>query len=161
MRWLVISDTHRSLNNAFKVIDDIHDKIDGIIHLGDLVEDVEMLKRRYPNTDIYNVPGNCDYIFTGDVDEKLLVLGGKRIFITHGHKYGVNSGIYRLALRGKELNADCCLYGHTHVPLLEYDENMLIMNPGSISSPRGNSTFNYGVLIVEDDEIRASLVKFE
>ena len=39
MRLLVISDTHGDISKVCKVVNEIKDLIDGIIHLGDIVED--------------------------------------------------------------------------------------------------------------------------
>jgi hypothetical protein len=159
MRLLVISDTHRSLANVYKVINDIYDMIDGIIHLGDVADDVALIKHRFPDLPVYNVLGNCDWGDTSAKEEAVLNIEGKRIFITHGHNYGVNSGIYRLSLRGREVKADCCLYGHTHVPLVEYDGDMVIMNPGSLSQPRGGSRYSYGMLIIDESGLRVSTLE--
>lgn len=161
MRILVISDTHRYLANVYNVISDIYDKIDGIIHLGDVEDDVELIRHRFPDIPIYNVPGNCDHCFNIAEEDKVIVLNGKRIFLTHGHRYGVGGGVYRLFCRGRELGADCCLFGHTHVPYLSEEEGIIIMNPGSLTQPRGGSGYSYGMLIFDDDGLRASLVNYE
>jgi hypothetical protein len=135
--------------------------IDGIIHLGDVVEDVDLIKHRFPDIPVYNVLGNCDWGNTSAKEEAVITLEGKKILLTHGHNYYVQSGVYRLALRGAEIGADCCLFGHTHIPFLDYEGNMVIMNPGSLSQPRGNSSYNYGMLIIEDGTLRASLVELD
>jgi hypothetical protein len=38
--------------------------------------------------------------------------------------------------RGRELNADIVLFGHTHQQLVEKEDDMILMNPGSISLPK-------------------------
>ena len=43
-------------------------------------------------------------------------VGKNKLFVTHGHAYGVKSGLGRLAERAKTLGADVVLYGHTHIP---------------------------------------------
>lgn len=158
MKLLVISDTHRVLHRVYKVIEDIKNQIDGIIHCGDVVEDVDLLINRYSNLKFYNVKGNCDY-GTGVTSEKVFVIGGKRIFVTHGHNYSVNYGIDRLCYRAMELEADACLYGHTHIPLIEKYNNILVMNPGSLVLPRGNSKPSYGILKIEEN-VSGSIVEY-
>lgn len=44
MRLLVISDTHGDISKVCKVVNEIKDLIDGIIHLGDIVEDADKLR---------------------------------------------------------------------------------------------------------------------
>lgn len=39
--------------------------------------------------------------------------------------------------KGEELGANIILFGHTHVPLILEEDNIRIMNPGSVSYPRG------------------------
>jgi putative phosphoesterase len=37
---------------------------------------------------------------------------------------------------GLEQDAEVVMFGHTHTPCLKYEQNMTILNPGSISLPR-------------------------
>ena len=55
MRILVISDTHRNLSRVYKVINDIIDKIEVVIHCGDVVEDADAIRHRYSDLRVYNV----------------------------------------------------------------------------------------------------------
>lgn len=160
MKLLVISDTHRSLYKVYSTIDSIKDMIDGVIHCGDIVDDVDILKNRYPNLRFYNVRGNCDY-GCGAEDEKVITFGGKKIFITHGHNYSVGYNLMRLCYRAEELQVDACVFGHTHIPVLENYNGIVIMNPGSLALPRGNSVPSYGILTVENDIIRGSIVEYK
>ena len=49
-----------------------------------------------------------------------------------------------------ENDCDIALFGHIHVPVDEEWEGIRILNPGSISRPRGGSKKSY--LILEMDE---------
>lgn len=160
MRILVISDTHGNLSKVYKVINSISDKIDAVIHCGDVVEDVDILKARYPNLSFYNVRGNCDY-GSAVPNEDIFVLGGKSFFVTHGDLYGVNWSIDRLCYKGAEIGADVCLYGHTHIPLIDNYNGIVILNPGSLSAPRGNSTYSYGIIKIEDGVVTPSIVEYK
>lgn len=160
MRILVISDTHRNLSNVYRVINAIEDKIDAVIHCGDVVEDVSALKARYSKLKIYNVRGNCDY-GSSVANEDVFVLGGKKFFVTHGDMYGVNWSIDRLCYKGAEIGADVCLYGHTHIPIIENYQGIVIMNPGSLSSPRGGSKYSYGIINIEDGVVTPSIVEYK
>lgn len=160
MRILVISDTHRNLSKVYRVINAIADKIDAVIHCGDVVEDVDALKARYPDLRFYSVRGNCDY-GSAVPNEDIFVLGEKRFFVTHGDLYGVNWSVDRLCYKGAEVGADVCLYGHTHVPFIDNYNGIVILNPGSLSAPRGNSTYSYGIIKVEDGIITPSIVEYK
>ncbi|MGN1318836.1 MAG: metallophosphoesterase family protein [Lachnospirales bacterium] len=160
MKILVISDTHRVLNKVYNVIDCIKDNISAVIHCGDVCEDVDILKHRYKDLPIYNVKGNCDYGCSVP-SEEVVTLGGKKIFITHGHLYSVNYDISRLCYKGAELGVDVCVFGHTHIPVIEYYNGITILNPGSLTSPRGGSKPSYGILTIENGVLRASIVEYK
>lgn len=160
MKILVISDTHGNLSKVYKVINSISNIIDGVIHCGDIVEDADSLRIKYPNLKIYNVRGNCDY-GSSVPNEDVFVLGGKKFFVTHGDLYGVNWGIDRLCYKGAEIGADVCLYGHTHIPYIDNYNGIVILNPGSLSAPRGNSTYSYGIIKIEDSVVTPSIVEYK
>lgn len=148
MKILVLSDSHRVMRNVYTVIEMLKDKIDAVIHLGDVLIDAEKIKEYYPNLKLFNVAGNCDF-GTLEQSQKILEAGGKRIFITHGHRYNVKGSLSSLAYAALQDNADICLYGHTHFPLITKIDNLIIMNPGSISSPRGISVCSYGIIDID------------
>ncbi|MBR1735512.1 MAG: metallophosphoesterase [Firmicutes bacterium] len=157
MKILVLSDSHGSLGNAYHIIDKIKTEIYAIIHLGDYARDADTLRLKYPDMKVYSVVGNCDYSSYDDT-ERIINLSGIRIFITHGHTYHVNSGIMRLAYAAMEKEADIALYGHTHSALIAREDELLIMNPGSISSPRGTPVCSYGILDIEDGFANAKVM---
>lgn len=154
-RILVVSDTHGNIEPIYENVKD--ENLDLIIHLGDNWKDGFKLSEML-NTKISYVMGNCDYLY-GEVDEeKLIEINGKRIFFTHGHRYGVKMNLTSLFYRGKELDADLVLYGHTHIPYLNESEGMIILNPGSPSLPRGRSSASYSILNI-DEEIKIDMIK--
>lgn len=132
----VISDTHR-MEKYINLAKDLIKDADILIHLGDNVEDVELLQQNF-NGDIYAVKGNCDYsnIYP---KERIIEIKGKKIYITHGDLYGVKYGMNNIYYKGKEVEADVVLFGHTHQPIIEKENNMILMNPGSISLPRSKN----------------------
>ncbi len=82
------------------------------------------------------VRGNGDYGHTEYNEDEIIEFKGKKFLLTHGHKYNVQNGITNLYYKGLELGANIVLFGHTHIPIIEKIENMIIMNPGSPSLPR-------------------------
>lgn len=45
--------------------------------------------------------------------------------------------LIQFTIEVEEVDADIVLYGHTHIPMIKHEGDMLIMNPGSVSSGRG------------------------
>lgn len=149
MKILVMSDSHRDLTSARNVVKTIGSQIDLIVHLGDCEDDVKQLMMEYPDYKFEYVVGNCD--FGSDYDlYKLLEIEKVKIFITHGHRYGVKWGYERISYAGEEKGADIVLFGHTHMPVIENLGKIKIMNPGSISQPRGINVASYGILNIDD-----------
>ena len=46
--------------------------------------------------------------------------GGKRVFFSHGHMYGVKVGLEQFLEGARNVKADIALFGHTHRPMLDY-----------------------------------------
>lgn len=156
MRIAVVSDTHRG-NKYINLAKNYIKNADILIHLGDNTDDVEELTRGFEG-EVYSVRGNCDY-GSNMPSEQIVEVEGKRIFITHGHNYGVKYSLNNIYYRAKELNADIVLFGHTHEALVLEEDGILFMNPGSISLPRrGGRCIGY---IEIDENIDAYLKKIE
>lgn len=62
---------------------------------------------------------------------KVMELEGKRILMTHGHRYGVKSGYLRAVYAAKEQQADILLFGHTHRAECFQEEGLWVLNPGA------------------------------
>ena len=133
MRYLIISDTHNSTYYLNKVLSTVG-KLDGLFHLGDF-DGHEYDIQAMVDCDTFMVGGNNDFFC--DLDRQMLIeVGTYRIFMTHGHRYGVNYGHERILEAGKELAAIVVMYGHTHRPIITQMEGIYLVNPGSISQPR-------------------------
>jgi putative phosphoesterase len=134
-----------------KVISKIKD-IDMIIHLGDLVKDALKLREQYKEIPVELVPGNNDWTreFTS---EKILLLEGKKIFITHGHQYNVKYDYQRIISKGKSIKADAVFFGHTHIAEEMFSDGMLVLNPGSISIPHQSERPTYSLVEIRDNKV--------
>lgn len=150
MKILIISDTHRNINNAVRVIECIKQSISAIIHLGDCDKDAERIMKLYPEIPMYYVYGNCDFC-SATVAQQIISFNRVKVFITHGHKYDVKWEYDKLAYAARENQAQVALFGHTHMAVIKYIDNILLMNPGSISLPRDNYIPKYGILDINDD----------
>ena len=137
LKILVLSDSHRAIGAMYDAA--ILEDPDAIMHLGDHVSDAEDMVR-----------GNCD--FGAQAPETILTeLGGVRLFLTHGHLFGVKSGMSRLKLEADRVGADIALFGHTHRPFLEEDGGVWYMNPGAARDGR------YGVIEMKDGAFTCEL----
>ena len=88
--------------------------------------------------------------------QQLVTIGSKKIFITHGHTFGVRLSRERLALYAKKAGADIAVFGHTHECCDEYILGVHVFNPGSM----GYYPRTYGVIDIENDEIHTKIFKY-
>ena len=157
MRIGAVSDSHGNLYMLDKAISSMGN-VDMIIHIGDHYKDIIKVNEKYKKPIEY-VVGNND--FKGQADyEKTIVIQGKRIFLTHGHRYNIYYGINRLYYKGLEENADVVVFGHTHVQHIERAGDMLLLNPGSTSLPRDNKPGCLIININDNGEIDIEPIKF-
>lgn len=147
MRILVISDSHGKNDDVKQVIEQVG-KIDLFIHLGDIERGPDYI-REMANCETHMIAGNNDYdIALPDNDS--FMIGEKKVFITHGHRFYVGSGVERLREYALENGYDLVMYGHTHVPFLDIGEKVTILNPGSLSYPRQDGRQHTFMLIEVD-----------
>lgn len=145
---VIISDSHGDLSNVRKIMDK-EQSVQQVIHLGDLIGQ-EMQLKEICGCGIRLVKGNCDY-YAGNPVSDVLEIGTNRIFITHGHHYGVNFGLDRLCFAAKENQCNIAMYGHTHVPENSVYGGVIIVNPGSVSQPRQlNHKPTYAVMEIDE-----------
>jgi len=165
LKLIFISDIHgsaRAMNFMEKVFGEL--KPDYIVILGDELyhgprnplpngydpKETARILNKY-STKIIAVCGNCD----AQVDQMMLdypimadysqiVMKERKIFLTHGH-------IYNPENMPKLNKGDIFVSGHTHIPVLEEKNGIYIINPGSISLPKGDNLPSYA--IYEQNEI--------
>ena len=160
MKWMIASDLHgsavtcRSLFDAFD-----REGADRLLLLGDLLyhgprndlpdsyapkEVISLLSQR--KDALFCVRGNCDT----EVDQMvlpfpimapyaLIPLGERMIFATHGHHF------HRDAMPPLQ-KGDILLHGHTHVPTWDSVDDIWVLNPGSVTIPKGGSARGYMTL---------------
>ena len=131
MRILVLSDSHGMPSRILDAVE-AHPEAEALIFLGDGERDLDTVESYYhslPN--VIKVAGNCDFSSSLPL-LRVVTLGGKKIYCTHGHAEHVKYGTDELLLRARQEGADIVLYGHTHTGVTCYDDGLYIMNPGSI-----------------------------
>ena len=146
-RILVCSDSHGRAD-LLALAYDQQPKAEVLVFLGDGLGDAALF--RYSGKEHYLVKGNCDgpqwdYPIWQEftlADQKVVCTHGhfsqefmketKKIICTHGHQAFVKHSLDELLRRAKEHRADLVLYGHTHVPRVDYEDGVQLFNPGSI-----------------------------
>ena len=149
MKILVTADTHGNYRTITDYILNNED-IDLLIHAGDGVEDVKNINYE-TGIPYYVVKGNNDF-FVNESYDKIINIENFKIFLSHGHKYGVDFTYDKIIDKAKENNCNIIIHGHTHVYVNKYIDQILVLNPGTIFLPRDD---NPGFLImdIEDDDI--------
>lgn len=175
---LVVSDIHGCLPTLQQVVDFYQkERYNLMIVLGDILNygprncipngiDAKGIANLLNSIkeDIVAVRGNCD----SEVDQMLLefpimetytilIEGGKRIFLTHGHVYNEE--------HMPTIRADAFFYGHTHLWKLERNStDTLVCNTGSITFPKQNRIATFVTIdngIVNVRALDGSIIKSE
>lgn len=153
MKLLVVSDSHSERDCLIHLKEKYQGNVDAMIHCGDS----ELEADDPAMQGFITVRGNCDFgsgypnEWVGDVD-------GYRIFTTHGHLYNIKMTLMNLRYRAREVNADFVFFGHSHELGVDILDDTIILNPGSISLPRGRIREKTYALIDANDE--GTLVRF-
>lgn len=150
MKILFFSDIHgidKNIDFLRKLNEE--ENFDKIIILGDLFEG-----GLFYNRDFYN-PLNIE-IFLSEIKDKLLVIRGNRdfdipksilikegpisfyiegknVYLAHGHEY----------YEDFDFKDSILIHGHEHIPYINKYDNYIEICVGSISLPRGNSSYSY------------------
>ena len=154
MKLLVLSDSHKNIDRMIYAAEQTAPDI--ILHLGDHISDAQRLSKQLPKTIIYIVKGNCDYDDKGK-NELFLTLEGIKILMTHGHTYGVKSGLAMLIDRARQLDAGIVLYGHTHRAALHREYKLWLMNPGQMERHDSILSASYGIVNIENGSLECGI----
>jgi putative phosphoesterase len=160
MRILVISDTHISkptMHLPPLVLEEAK-KATLILHAGDLTT-LDLLNKLQNIAEVKAVYGNMD---EADLKNKLpsrliFSIGHFRIGLTHGG--GGPKGLKEFVLRQIGEPVDCLIFGHSHLPLKEYRDNVLLFNPGSPTDRIFAPYNSFGIIEINEKEIKAQIVR--
>ncbi|MGN0317670.1 MAG: metallophosphoesterase family protein [Lachnospira sp.] len=148
LKIMIVSDTHRRHGNLAIALEK-ESPIDMLIHLGD-VEGEEEIIDSLANCETLYVSGNNDF-FSLLSKEREIILGGKKIFITHGHYYYISLDTKTIREEAMSRGADIVMFGHTHRPLIDVGGRVTLINPGSISYPRQSDGLHTYIIMTIDD----------
>ncbi len=160
MKYMFASDVHGSAYYAKKIVDKFKETgAKRLILCGDLLYHGPRndLPRDYNPKEviplfnsikdkIYAVRGNCDSEVDQMVldfpimsDYSILVLNDITFYLTHGHLKSPDN------LPPLE-KGSAFIFGHIHLPIAEKRDGIYILNPGSISIPKGGNPNSYAIL---------------
>ncbi|HUG42126.1 MAG TPA: metallophosphoesterase family protein [Longimicrobiales bacterium] len=144
MRIGLISDTHGRLRNE---VFEILAGVDAILHAGD-VGPAALLVELEAIAPVSAVWGNTDgpELRATLPETAVLELGGRTVVVVHGHQLGSPTPA---GLRAAHPEAAVIVYGHTHRPLVDRGEG-LVVNPGSAGAARFGIPPSVGVLTLEN-----------
>lgn len=133
MKILIVSDTH-GRDEKLEAAVAVEQPFDYLIHCGD-VEGREFFIEALAECPCTIVAGNNDF-FSDLPREDEIVLEGHKIMVTHGHNYGVFMDLYGISEEAAARECEMVCFGHTHKPVIEKKNGVLVINPGSLSFPR-------------------------
>jgi putative phosphoesterase len=157
----LISDTHipKKAHLLPKKVFEIFDKVDYIIHAGDLVElaVVDELEHIAP---VLAVHGNMDGM---NVSGAIPRLNSLRVFdwkIGVMHDPDIAFGFSRMRELVKEHRFNVFIYGHTHLADIKWEGKTLFVNPGSPTVPASiMSKLSVGILKITKDSITPEIIE--
>ncbi|MDD4803080.1 MAG: metallophosphoesterase [Syntrophomonas sp.] len=104
-----------------------------------------------------SVAGNCDGNYKKQ-QEKIIEIMGHRIFLVHGHQYGVKRDLNRLYYRSQELGVDAVVFGHTHIPCCEKKGALWMINPGSPVNYRLSDQGSFAIIEIDENGIKSGII---
>lgn len=154
-RIAVISDSHGTFRHLGKARA-AYGKIDWLLHAGDHLQDAQRIAENLgvEPMRVRAVVGNCDQPISYPLED-VVEIEGVRLYLTHGHLFGVSQSLQRIRYRAQELEAQVAIFGHTHVALAEEVDGLLLFNPGSLIQSRSAEPPSCGLLEVAGGTVTA------
>jgi len=131
MKLGIISDTHGYLPTA---VFRIFKEVDGILHAGDIgnmniINELEIL------APVYAISGNIDTqpIVSQFSHTLITEFDALTFYLIH---HIISEKFVRYELFRKKIKPHVVVYGHTHIPEVSTHNEILFINPGSVSKPK-------------------------
>ena len=185
-RILLISDSHGGKSVLFDIIEQHGKSADAVCFCGDGMPDLLGVIEDFHNIEGYDalipksvvfVQGNGDYanyqLVTSErqsitVPQQIeFTVAGKKVMMTHGHRYNVYIGTKELKAEAEKIGAEIVFYGHTHIANAQKKTNsttkgkLTMLNPGSCSVPRGGLPHTFAIVTIKKDSEQAEYEYFE
>lgn len=160
MKIGLISDTHIPdrltifPENVMKAFEDV----DLILHAGD-VTDSAVIGKLEEIAPVLAVEGNMDRRF-GVLDlpkSRIIKVENQKIGILHGDRL-VRGNMEQLAYKALEMEVNILISGHSHIPHAQKIKDVILINPGSPTVPRGSER-TVAVLEIKGEKIEIEFIK--
>jgi putative phosphoesterase len=133
------------------------ERADLVLHAGDQM-DPALLEELAAYAPVRAERGNLDPPDL-DLPESLeFELGGVRLAMIHdsGRKQG-----RRARLRRRFPDARVIIFGHSHIPFLEDEDDLMLLNPGSPTDRRRQPRHTFALLRAEEGEVQAEILPLQ
>ena len=162
MKIGIVSDSHGSTRAIDRMLS--HPAAEGVtlwLHAGDITPDAEYLAMvTEGKAKVRYVAGNSDWPEPGARYDDVVEAAGHRIFLTHGHMYGVRFTTKMLCDAAGESGCDIAVYGHPPVAEISTG-HITVLNPGSVARPRDAMQGSFLVMELEQGKAPAChLIRF-
>jgi putative phosphoesterase len=153
---VVIADTHipRRAKALPEVLTPHLERADLILHAGDLM-DPTLLYELAAQTRVRAVHGNLDPPEAGLPETLEFEFGGARIAMIHDS--GPRRG-RRNRMRCRFPEARVVVFGHSHIPWLEDEDGLLLLNPGSPTDKRRQPEHTFALLHAQRGGVSAEIL---
>lgn len=159
MRFGIISDTHIPSRAQFVPARVIHlfEGVDRILHAGDICEQ-SVLDELAAVAPVDAVLGNMDppAALIGVDGDFVIEADGVRIGMIHDAGPSIRR---RAAMRRRFQDCRVVVFGHSHQPMIEDEEGLLLLNPGSACDPRMAKHPTVALLEIQGGEPTAQIVR--
>lgn len=148
---VLVSDNHLNSDILQKIYNQ-HLDADYFLHCGDSELLPENIKP------FISVRGNNDL---SDLypDHLIFKIEDLNILMLHGHRYITLKSYDSLIYKAMELNANICLFGHTHRFADFEDSGIRFINPGSCNNSRDIEGPSYAILYINNNN-KLEVVKY-
>lgn len=161
MKIGIISDTHIPVN-ASELPGDLVKALKGcdmILHAGDLIE-LSVIESLEKISKTEAVCGNMDSakVCSKLQNKKIISACDKKIGLMHG--YGNPDNL--VSILKEEFSAqkpDIIVFGHSHVPMNKYIDDILFFNPGSATDTVFAPYRSYGIIEIANGKVKATIHK--
>ncbi len=145
LKILLVSDNHLDKNVLIDLFN-IYQDMDLYLHSGDSEMNSEDI---YPFS---SVKGNCDY-FSSFPNKLIITTPIGNILMKH-----------KLIISEEEIKKDdikIFVHGHTHIPEIRKEQNLIVLCPGSLNFPRSKYQRTYMILEIKNETLTINLYSFE
>ena len=156
MKIGLISDTHGNLPGS---VFDIFKDVDHIFHAGD-IGNQEVIQGLEIIAPVHAVYGNIDTwpLVIKYPNMTITTLQNRKICLIHDI---VKPKYFSYQLFKKDIEADIVIHGHTHAANAELFRDVLYINPGSASKPRGRQFGTVAILDLNKKKLEPEFIELK